>query len=298
MNGIISMNKLTIFTPTYNRAHTLGKLYDSLVNQTNKDFVWLVVDDGSTDNTKVLIDEFMKKNKIEIRYYYQENSGKAMAHNLGVEKTKTELFTCVDSDDYLTNNAVNRIIDTWKNINKEIGIAAKRISPNGEAITKMKHVRNKSMTLKEAGDKGVMKGDTFLIYKTEEIQKFKFPKFKGEKFVPETYLYDQLDQQGNMYLLDEGLYVSEYLEDGYTRNFNKIIVDNPNGYLAYFMQKIRMEKSIKNLYFDLVRIISVFFVLDKYQLIYNHYLLSIFAYPIGYFLYLKRFKKWRIHDAE
>ena len=292
------MSKITIFTPTYNRAYTLKKLYDSLLRQTNKDFEWLIVDDGSTDNTKDLINGFTKENKIKIRYYYQENGGKAMAHNLGVEKTETELFTCVDSDDYLIEEAINKIIVTWKDVDEIIGIVAKRISPDGSDITIMKNQVNKCMPLKLAYDKKVLEGATFFIYKTTEIKKFKFPKFKGEKFVPESYLYDQLDQLGNMYLLNEGLYVSEYLDDGYTRNFDMVIASNPNGYLAYLLQRIKIENSKKNLFFNIARIVSTFFILGKHQLVKHHYFFSVLAYPIGCFLYLKRFKKWRFSNSK
>ena len=88
--------KLTIFTPTYNRAQTLPRLYDSLKRQTNKNFVWLIVDDGSEDNTKSLVDAWTEEKLMEIKYIYQQNSGKMQAHNCGVDNTETELFLCVD----------------------------------------------------------------------------------------------------------------------------------------------------------------------------------------------------------
>ena len=104
---------LTIFTPTYNRRHILPRLYDSLCAQTSKDFVWLVVDDGSTDQTFELFEEWQKEKKINISFYQQKNQGKSVAMNKGINECKTKLFTCVDSDDYLVNEAVNSILDTW-----------------------------------------------------------------------------------------------------------------------------------------------------------------------------------------
>ena len=101
----MSQKRLTVFTPAYNREKLLKRLYDSLVNQTCKDFVWLIVDDGSTDNTRELIKNLKALNEIEIEYIYRENGGKMRAHNDGVKNTKTPFFLCVDSDDYLVKSA-------------------------------------------------------------------------------------------------------------------------------------------------------------------------------------------------
>ena len=105
---------LTIFTPAFNRAYTLEKLYNSLLVQTSKDFEWLIVDDGSTDNTEELVSDWIEEGKIKIRYYYQKNSGKQVAMNLGAEKCITELFDCVDSDDYLLPDAVEAMLRFWE----------------------------------------------------------------------------------------------------------------------------------------------------------------------------------------
>ena len=111
---------LTVCTPTYNRAHTLPRLYESLVRQTSQDFEWLVVDDGSTDNTRELVDGWVAEGRIRIRYVYKENGGKPSAHNLGVRLAAGELFFCVDSDDYLTDNAVELILSAWENADRKI----------------------------------------------------------------------------------------------------------------------------------------------------------------------------------
>ena len=113
---------ITIFTPTYNRAHRLPVLYQSLCKQTSREFEWVVVDDGSTDDTKSLINGWIKEGKINIRYFWQENAGKAQAHNLGVEMAEKNLFTCVDSDDLLVTNAVERISKVWNECLNKIGI--------------------------------------------------------------------------------------------------------------------------------------------------------------------------------
>jgi len=109
--------RITVFTPTYNRAYILNRLYESLKKQSSKSFLWLIIDDGSTDNTEELVNAWIRENIIEIRYYKQENGGKQRAHNKAVELCDTELFICVDSDDYLTENAIEGVFLTQKTIN-------------------------------------------------------------------------------------------------------------------------------------------------------------------------------------
>ena len=116
-------NLLTIFTPAYNRAYTIHKCYESLKRQSCKDFEWLIIDDGSTDNTKELVKKWIKEtNDFKIRYIYQENQGMHGAHNTAYENIYTELNVCIDSDDYMPNDAVEKIRDAWKKVrdNKKI----------------------------------------------------------------------------------------------------------------------------------------------------------------------------------
>ena len=111
------MQTLTVFTPAYNRAHTIGRTYKSLCSQKCKDFVWLIVDDGSTDNTAELVKDWMSKdNGFEIQYIYKENGGMHTAHNVAYRNIHTELNTCIDSDDALSENAVEKIINKWNQI--------------------------------------------------------------------------------------------------------------------------------------------------------------------------------------
>jgi len=105
------MKSLTVFTPTYNRAYCLGQLYDSLVRQTNKDFVWLIVDDGSSDTTKEVVASWQKEDKIEIQYVYQENQGMHGAHNTAYKTIVTELNVCIDSDDYMPDDAIAKLLN-------------------------------------------------------------------------------------------------------------------------------------------------------------------------------------------
>ena len=223
---VFSMALITIFTPSYNRKDKLSSLYNSLEKQSCKDFVWLIVDDGSDDGTDSYIKSLMNGSSFTIEYHFQKNSGKTAAHNKGVELTKTCLFTCVDSDDLLTPDCIEKIKKKWlDNHEGIIGILAFC------SQTKMTRKRKpRETTLQQAYRKFKMRGDTMLIYLTETISKFRFPIIDGEKFVPENYLYDLLDIEGNLLLLPEVIYIRDYCSDGYTKNMSKLIKTNPLGY--------------------------------------------------------------------
>lgn len=285
--------KLTVFTPTYNRAYILDRLYLSLCRQTCMDFEWLIIDDGSEDNTRELVEGWIIDSKINIRYYYQKNQGKSMAHNKGVELTNTELFVCVDSDDYLEDNAVEVILRLWNaSTENSVGILAFKRTKE-KTITK---ICIKEMpiytTLKNAYDYLGLRGDTMLIFKSDVIKKYSFPHFVGEKFVPEAYLYDQIDQDGALILYPEALYVCEYLENGYTDNMAKLLKNNPKGYLAFIEQRLKIDKTFKHKFMDSIRYISMALVSKKNCIIKNsvYKWITLIAYPFGVVLYYKRYK--------
>ena len=240
------MKQLTVFTPTYNRAYILPKLYKSLTAQTVKDFVWLIVDDGSTDDTKELVSSWIDENLIEIRYYTQQNGGKMKAHNLGVEKTDTELFTCIDSDDHLVNCAVEKLLNCWNNTVKPIdvcGIIAYRGSEDNKIISS-EFPKNLEFTHFSDLYSNGFKGDTTLLFKTEILKKHPFPIIANEKFITEAFVYEQIDRQFRVIILPEIITVCEYIEDGLTRNLHKVTFNNPCGYVAYFLQKGNFAKSL------------------------------------------------------
>lgn len=287
---------ITIFTPTYNRAYCLPNLYESLCKQTNHDFVWLLVDDGSTDNTRDLVDHWRKEGKINVEYHYQPNQGKSMAHNEGVRLTRTPLFTCVDSDDTLTPNAVDVIADAWKrmDIKHNTGLLLLRKFYSSDGInTTVIPEGLKEATLYDAYNVYGLRGDTMLVFRSEVIKKIEFPQFPGEKFVPESYLYDLIDSKGTLRMIRESVYECEYLEDGYTCNMARLLKRNPQGYIAYINQRLRLhDKSVKARFMDSVRYVSMMLTFNKRGLlsnaVYPGYVLL--ALPIGYILYMKKYR--------
>lgn len=190
---------ITIFTPTYNRAHTLERCYDSIIKQKSVELEWLIVDDGSTDNTKEVVEGFIQQGLLDIRYYHRENEGKQSCWNYALDKAKGEYFIGVDSDDALLPNTLCKIMDSWHKYDidsqeKIIGIRAPSVDFNMNQIGKglIKKSHEKLSWYKEFSS--IYHGERIDIFKTDIIRKFKYPVSKGIKFIPEIWLYSQLSK--------------------------------------------------------------------------------------------------------
>ncbi len=238
------MKLLTVFTPTYNRAYTLPQLYTSLKNQTNKDFIWLIIDDGSTDNTNELIAKWKKENNVQIVYIYQENQGMHGAHNTAYANINTELNVCIDSDDYMPNDAVEKILTFWnekgnKNIAGIVGLDADK---KGDIIGTKIPEKVKKTTLTALYYKYRVKGDKKLVLRTEIVKQYpKYPIFADERFVPLDILYFNIEQDYKLLCINEVLCIVEYLEDGSTQNIFKQYLRHPKGFR--YVRKERMMRS-------------------------------------------------------
>lgn len=248
--------QLTIFTPVYNRANKISNLYQSLINQTNQDYMWMIVDDGSKDNIDDVVKSFIDENKIEIKYYKQENQGKHVAHNLGVSRCETDLFACVDSDDILLTNAVEEVLD-YINKNQQAlmqksisGILAYRGYTSGGKIGNYP-ASTEPASLSDLYSKKGMTGDTFLIFKTGVIRKFPFPVFEGERFLRESISYDLMDREYKYLILRKILYLCEYCDDGLTRNASRLELKSPLGAALFRKHEAdkaqRLKDKIRNL---------------------------------------------------
>ncbi|MCM1066933.1 MAG: glycosyltransferase family 2 protein [Muribaculaceae bacterium] len=225
--------KISVITPTFNRAYILTACYNSLCAQTSKDFEWIVIDDGSVDDTESLVRGFIEESKIVIKYIRQTNGGKHRAHNVGVDNSEGDLVVCLDSDDQLAPNAIEVALRQWKNIktnNNLIGILALRgdLDLHRPICSRIpKDVKVATMT--ELRDKYGFQGDTVLFFKTDTMKNHKFQEFEGEKFLTEVNLYCELDCLGEMFLIDEVLYYGEYRKDGLTAQYSKLLAMNPQG---------------------------------------------------------------------
>lgn len=226
------MKKLTVFTPAYNRAHTIGRTYESLCRQTCQDFEWLVIDDGSVDNTRELIEGWIKENKIQIRYIYQDNQGMHGAHNTAYRNIDTELNVCIDSDDYMPDDAVEKILSFWTKYgsDKVAGIIGLDQVESGEIIGTGFPEELKETTLMGYYAQGG-KGDKKLVYRTDVIKKYpEYPIFEGEKYVSIGYKYQQIDQDYKLLTFNCPLVIVEYQNDGSSANMFKQYWNNPKGF--------------------------------------------------------------------
>lgn len=232
--------KITVFTPTYNRAEYLHTLYISLISQSYTDFEWLIVDDGSTDDTESLIAAFSSERKIPIRYIRQENQGKHSAVNVGVKNAKGCLFFIVDSDDYLLQDALEKVSDWESKLDKShkyCGLAGLRQYPDGGIIGTSFSGDVISCTSLERGENGIS-GDKAEVFYTEVLEKYPFPVFPGESFLTEAYVWNSIAADG--YLIEwhnDPIYVCEYLPNGLTSKVRELEERNPKGYAAYLIKE-------------------------------------------------------------
>lgn len=253
--------KLTIFTPIYNRAHLISRLYESLLRQTNQNFVWLIVDDGSTDNIKQIIEEYKKDANFEIRYYYQNNQGKHIAHNTGVDKCDTELFVCVDSDDYLTDDAADKIYSVHNANSSQniLGYYFRKIDTNGNISGGNFSLRNSFVGLRELYYRYGFVGELAIVLKTKLIKDFAFPQYTNERFVSEKVFYNQITSIAPMRYVDEAIYIFEYQESGYTMNSNRLLAKNPKGAAMGFLSDAIYGAKL----FDMAKAYASFFSMKK-----------------------------------
>lgn len=250
------MKRLTIFTPAYNRAYILPELYKSLLAQTSKDFEWVIVDDGSTDDTRAIVEDWIREDKITIRYYYQENSGKQIAMNLGAEKCRTELFDCVDSDDHMVPDAVEHILKFWNEHHDDsvAGIVSLRGKNEKDSITgKFLPEGIEQCHFMELYEKYHFTGDTNLIYRTDLIRQFPYEVFPGEKFIGEAAQYLKIDDSYKMLLMNRITVICEYLSDGYSKNVYSLLKKNPKGYRYLKGLSYRHLNGKMNRYLEMVK---------------------------------------------
>ncbi|KWU54358.1 glycosyltransferase [Bacillus mycoides] len=284
------MENLTIFTPTYNRAYCLASCYESLKRQTCKDFVWLIIDDGSSDNTKELVDSWIAEKYIKIMYHWQQNQGMHGAHNTAYEMIDTELNICIDSDDYMPDDAVEKILSFWSRYgNDEVsGIIGLDLYTNGQIIGSKLPENLKYSTLFNLYNKHGVTGDKKLVYRTELTKKYPYPIFKNEKYVGLAYKYYMLDQQYEMLLMNEPLCYVEYMPDGSSMNMLNQYRKNPRGFAFYRKELMKLPFTNRVFkYRQAVHYVSSSFIAKNKRFMQESPCkgLTICALPLGVILY-------------
>ena len=279
---------LTIFTPAYNRAYTLHLGYEALLRQTCQDFEWLIIDDGSTDNTRELVAGWIKENKIPIRYHYQENQGMHGAHNTAYRLITTELNTCIDSDDFMPDNAVEKIVTFWKKqgSNEVAGIIGLDADFQGNIIGTT--FTEKQTTLGNFYAQGG-KGDKKMVYRTEIINQYpEYPLFKGEKYVSLGYKYELIDQDYPLLTLNEVLVKVEYRPDGSSMNMFRQYIKNPQGFAFIRKSSMQLAPTAKRRFMEAIHYVSSSLILKNKRFLQESpkKFLTLCAIPLGIALYL------------
>ena len=229
--------KLTVFTPAYNRGYILDRLYASLKSQTVHEFEWLVIDDGSTDNTQELFQKWTEENHpFSIRYYKVPNGGKHRAINRGVELAQGALFFIVDSDDYITEDAVETILKWERELPQNppypfAGVAGARGYTKEKMIGRGHGKDYVDCSAQERAFYGII-GDKAEVFYTDILKQFPFPSFEGENFLTESVVWFAIGSKGyKLRWYDRIIYIGAYLEDGLTANNMQLFYRNPRGYL-------------------------------------------------------------------
>ena len=221
---------ITVFTPTYNRAELLPELYKSLCQQTFSDFEWLIVDDGSEDDTEKVVRGIVEKAKIPIRYIRQENRGKHTAINLGAKKAFGDLFFIVDSDDSLPNNSLEIISNFYYQISNDVsfgGVCGYMSHHNGKVIGQGNEDEILDTSSIELRYKYNIVGDMAEVFRTEIIRKFPFPEIEGEKFCPEVLIWNRISKEYRLRVFREVIYYRDYLQGGLTSKMTEIRMKSP-----------------------------------------------------------------------
>ena len=230
---------ITVFTPVYNRAHTITRLYESLCRQSSKNFEWVIVDDGSSDDIGPLIGKFISEDKVRIKFVCQTNGGKHRAINTGIKVAKGEFFIIVDSDDYITDDAIEWIELSVEEIRDDsyfAGIAGLKLDHNGTKIGEGVDFGIIDANAIDIRLRHNVRGDLAEVFKTEVLRQYPFPEFNDEKFCPEALVWFRIARKYKLRYYYKGIYVCEYLPDGLTAKITQLRMKSPCATMTYYAE--------------------------------------------------------------
>ena len=283
---------VTVLTPTFNRNQTLTRLYDSLVKQTSQSFQWLIIDDGSSDDTHLLF-QTLKSNTFTIDYHYKTNGGKHTALNFAHPYIKGDVIVIVDSDDYLLPDAIKTIEHDWEIYSecKDIcGLSYFKGFSDGTHLSlnaKNDYYINDDISFRVNNLK--MKGDRCEVVRTDLFKEYSFPEFNGEKFISEDMLWNRLAYKYKTVYRNKLIYICEYLKGGLSDTGRKLRLECGNGMATvtktYLTKRVRLLRRIKStwLYICYAKCAKW----SPYRIIREsgQYLMTILNYPFGWLLY-------------
>lgn len=288
------MNTLTIFTPTYNRANLLQRGYEALCRQTSKDFVWMIIDDGSTDNTREVVNQWMKENsEFKIEYYYKENGGLYTTYNYAIDKAYTELLVCIDSDDFMPDDAVEKIINFWEENGscEYAGIVGLDCDLDGKVIGDyLPDQKTVNLIDLLIGKYNINNGDRTNVIRTEIYKKYApLIGFEGEKNFNPHYIHLCISKDYDFLVLNENLRYVEYQENGMTSSIYKQYYNSPRSFLKtrelyLSFENLPLKFTLKNS----IHYVAKCMLCKEYRKIFKNpkgSIYSVIAFIPGIFLY-------------
>lgn len=294
---------LSIVTPAYNRGHLLEKCYKSLCQQTSNDFEWIIVDDGSSDNTEEVVNKFINADsKMNIVYVKKTNGGKHTAMNASHPYLRGKYVLILDSDDYLTADAVEKVIKGWYRYSKNPKVATLvflRGDTNGSARAYgfQEYTVGDYRKLRRVN---VTSSDCCEVFRADLFRKYPYSEFEGERFLSESELWNRLAENGyKMVYINEVVYICEYLEGGLTDSGRKMRIRNPLGGMCTSMHffervfpvKTRFKKGLLYVCYGFFAKMTPLKIITIYK---GHYLLKVICLLPGYLMY--RLWKYKYTD--
>ena len=239
---------ITVFTPTYNREQLLSRLFTSLQEQSFKDFEWLIVDDGSTDNTHDVVVKFVEEGIVPIKYVFKRNGGKHRAINEGVKHAKGELFFIVDSDDMLPPDALKRVAEVYQQIKDDRdfgGVAGVDAYPDGRIVGSGLSAPVIDCNSIDIRSKYHVVGDLSEVFRTDVMREFPFPEIEGEKFCPEVLVWNRIARKYKLRYFNEAIYIAEYQPEGLTARIVEIRMKSPIASTTCYAEMVSLNIPLK-----------------------------------------------------
>jgi glycosyltransferase involved in cell wall biosynthesis len=244
------MTFLSIITPTYNRAQELAVCYNSLTSQNNKNFEWIIVDDGSTDDTETLVKSWIESNTICIRYIKQENLGRYMALNKGVEEATGYLSMYMDSDDWFVDNAIDEIQQYWDALDSNLkenlcGLSALCYNEQGDVIGDAFPQDGYISDFFDLRINMNIKGDKKELIKTSILKQYSFPYFPGQKRMPTSYVLYGIAKHYQAIFINKGIIYKQYIQTGWTKNIDNVRMNNAITSREYYKHIVNLHYPFK-----------------------------------------------------
>lgn len=291
------MIRITVFTPSYNRKYCLHYLYESLCNQSCQDFFWLIVDDGSTDNTQELVAEWINENKVKIQYIYKKNGGMHTAHNVAYDHISTELNICIDSDDRMAKGAIESILKCWdqvKDNSKIAGLVGLDVDLEGKVLGTQLPEDIKVTKFHHLYQKYGVSGDKKIVLRTDIAKSMPhYPEYKEERLVPLSYLYYEIDKQYDYACFNEVWAEIDYQADGSSATINKQYFKSPKGFRFAKFHEYQQCTVFEYRVRALVHYGFTSLILKDYRFFLKspNPILSLALLPLSYYFYLSKKSK-------